>query len=85
MSFFREGTENLSQIKIIYESPLLLLISMRIQNLSNKGLIEENKKLLEQLRWVLEQADGLEMVFAKHNVEEKWQVHSFLHRQRAYG
>lgn len=66
MSFFREGTENLSQIKIIYENPLLLLISMRIQNLSNKGLIEENKKLLEQLRRALEQADGLEMVFAKH-------------------
>ena len=55
---------------------------MRFQE---KGFIEENKKLLEQLRWVLEQADGLEMVFAKHNVEEKWQVHSFLHRQRAYG
>ena len=41
-------------------------LKKRVQNLSNKGLIEENKKLLEQLRRALEQADGLENVFARH-------------------
>ena len=41
-------------------------LKKRIKNLSNKGLIEENQKLLEQLRRALEQADGLDDVFAKH-------------------
>ena len=41
-------------------------LKKRVQNLSNKGLIEESKKLLEQLRRALEQADGLEDVFARH-------------------
>ena len=38
----------------------------RIQTLSNQGLITENRKLLEQLRRALEQADGLDIVFEKH-------------------
>lgn len=41
-------------------------LKKRIKNLSNKGLIEENQKLLEQLRRALEQADGLDDVFSKH-------------------
>ena len=41
-------------------------LKKRIKNLSNKGLIEENQKLLEQLRRALEQTDGLDDVFAKH-------------------
>lgn len=41
-------------------------LKKRIKNLSNNGLIEENQKLLEQLRRALEQADGLDDVFAKH-------------------
>ena len=41
-------------------------LKKRIQTLSNQGLVAENKKLLEQLRRALEQADGLEQVFQKH-------------------
>ena len=41
-------------------------LKKRIQNLSNQGLVTENEKLLEQLRRALEQADGLEEVFARH-------------------
>jgi len=46
-------------------------LKKRIQNLSNKGLVEENKKLLEQLRRALEHADGLEEVFARHMTKKK--------------
>lgn len=41
-------------------------LKKRIQTLSNQGLITENRKLLEQLRRALEQADGLDIVFEKH-------------------
>ena len=44
----------------------LEVLKKRIQSLSNQGLIAENEKLLEQLRRALEQADGLETVFARH-------------------
>ena len=41
-------------------------LQKRIRTLSNQGLMAENQKLLEQLRRALEQADGLDHVFAKH-------------------
>lgn len=52
-----------------YEKELEQL-GRRIQNLSNKGLVEENENLLEQLKRSLEQSEGLEEVFAKH-IESK--------------
>ena len=44
----------------------LTQLKKRVQALANPGLIEENEKLLEQLRRALEQADGPELVFQKH-------------------
>ena len=45
-------------------------LSKRIENERNKILKKENEKIIEELRRTLEQAEGLEQVFAKHMHEK---------------
>lgn len=41
-------------------------LQARVQAIENKGLVAKNQELLELLRRALEQADGLDRVFARH-------------------
>ena len=46
-------------------------LTKRIENERNQALKKENEKLIEDLRRTLEQAEGLEQVFARHMEERK--------------
>lgn len=48
----------------------LALLQQRVNNLRGSGLKDANQKYLDALRRALEQADGLDKVFAKHITEK---------------
>lgn len=57
----------------------------RVDNLRSAGIQDVNQKYLDALRRALEQADGLDKVFAHHITNKSGKVHRVLRQQGAHG